>query len=364
MAKTTKMAVKKPATKTNGEGAEPGPPAPAAPPEVAPLTPIPVATGSAQPAQKGAAPQMKILGQYLKDLSFENPNAPQSLGVQLGQQEVAISVNVNARTLAPTDFEVELHIDAKASQEAKAVFVAELLYAGIFRLENIPQEHLHPIVLIECPRMLFPFARQILAEATRSGGFPPLYLDPIDFAGLYQKRTAQAKAQEPAPAAAKRRQLSRSESLLVRNLLAAAPRVPPQGRGGEAGDEPLVGQFLDVRQSRRQNVRPRPGRPAVARQHPVAAPNFRQHQCRLLAADELDVDLGQQLGIEQRSVLVAPGAVDVIAFAQCIEAVGRHGMPVAGELQGIDHPAGGDGRVSGPDKLGIQERSDRRPRCA
>jgi preprotein translocase subunit SecB len=211
MAKTTKAAVKKTAPKTNGDGAEPASPAtvtPQAPPtvKVAPLTPLPGAAAAAapapggQPAQKAPAPQMKILGQYLKDLSFENPHAPQSLGVQLGQQEVAISVNVNARTLAPTDFEVELHIEAKASQEAKPVFVAELLYAGIFRLENIPQESLHPIVLIECPRMLFPFARQILAEATRSGGFPPLYLDPIDFAGLYQKRAAQAKAQEPASA--------------------------------------------------------------------------------------------------------------------------------------------------------------------
>jgi preprotein translocase subunit SecB len=199
MAKTTKAAVNKTATKTNGEGAEPLPPAPA-PLQVAPLAPLSAAPASGQPVQKGAAPQMKILGQYLKDLSFENPHAPQSLGVQLGQQEVAISVNVNARTLSPTDFEVELHIDAKASQEAKAVFVAELLYAGIFRLENIPQESLHPMVLIECPRMLFPFARQILAEATRSGGFPPLYLDPIDFASLYQKRTTQAQAQAQAPA--------------------------------------------------------------------------------------------------------------------------------------------------------------------
>lgn len=201
MAKTTKTAFKKTATKTNGEGVEAPPPEPAAP-LVAPLSPLPPAAGVSQQAQKGAQPQMKILGQYLKDLSFENPRAPQSLGTQLGQQEVAISVNVNARTLSPTDFEVELHIDAKAAQEAKAVFVAELLYAGIFRLENIPQESLHPVVLIECPRMLFPFARQILAEATRNGGFPPLYLDPIDFAGLYQKRAAQAKAQQQAPPAA------------------------------------------------------------------------------------------------------------------------------------------------------------------
>jgi preprotein translocase subunit SecB len=201
MAKSSKAAVKKPATKSNGDGAEPPPQAPPTP-EVA-LTPLPIPPEGDKPAQKSGVPQMKILGQYLKDLSFENPHAPQSLGIQLGQQEVAISVNVNARTLSASDFEVELHIEAKASQETKAVFVAELLYAGIFRLENIPQESLHPIVLIECPRMLFPFARQILAEASRNGGFPPLYLDPIDFAGLYQKRIAQAKAQEQATGSTK-----------------------------------------------------------------------------------------------------------------------------------------------------------------
>jgi preprotein translocase subunit SecB len=158
-----------------------------------------------QPAERAAtsppvtaaspAPQMKILGQYLKDLSFENPNAPQSLNTQANQPEISISVNVNARTISPTDFEVELHLDAKASHNDKVVFAAELLYAGVFRLENIPQEALHPVVLIECPRMLFPFARQVLADATRNGGFPPLMLDPIDFAAMYQKRLAQGQSQ-------------------------------------------------------------------------------------------------------------------------------------------------------------------------
>jgi preprotein translocase subunit SecB len=161
-------------TTTQGEQAE------------APATPPPAAAAS-------VAPQMKILGQYLKDLSFENPNAPQSLNTQANQPEISISVNVNARTLTPTDFEVELHLEAKASHGEKVVFAADLLYAGVFRLENIPQEALHPVVLIECPRMLFPFARQVLADATRNGGFPPLMLDPIDFAGMYQKRLAQGQ---------------------------------------------------------------------------------------------------------------------------------------------------------------------------
>lgn len=138
-----------------------------------------------------AQPSMRILAQYLKDLSFENPNAPQALGPQQNQPDINISVNVNARNLAPTDFEVELHLDAKASLQDKVIFAAELVYAGTFRLENFPQNLMHPAVLIECPRMLFPFARQILAEATRNGGFPPLMLDPIDFAAMYQKRLQQ-----------------------------------------------------------------------------------------------------------------------------------------------------------------------------
>jgi preprotein translocase subunit SecB len=150
----------------------------------------------APPGQASAQiqPSMKVLGQYLKDLSFENPNAPASMALQ-AQPDINISVNVNAKPLGPggNDFEVELHLEAKASQQNKVIFAADLLYAGVFRLENIPKDALHPIVLIECPRMLFPFARQILADATRSGGFPPLMLDPIDFASMYQKRLAEGK---------------------------------------------------------------------------------------------------------------------------------------------------------------------------
>ena len=151
--------------------------------------------GGAPAPQPGALPAMRVLGQYLKDLSFENPNAPQSLAPQQGQPDINVAVNVNARNMAPTDFEVELHLDAKATIKDKVIFAAEVLYAGIFRLENFPQNVLHPAVLIECPRMLFPFARQVLADATRNGGFPPLMLDPIDFAVMYQKRMAAQKAE-------------------------------------------------------------------------------------------------------------------------------------------------------------------------
>lgn len=93
---------------------------------------------------------------------------------------------------------MELHLDAKATAGGKVVFAAELLYACVFRMENFPPNLLHPAVLIECPRMLFPFARQILADATRNGGFPPLMLDPIDFAGMYQRRMQQEQAKAEA----------------------------------------------------------------------------------------------------------------------------------------------------------------------
>ena len=156
----------------------------------------PAGAGGEAGAANGAAPSMRVLAQYLKDLSFENPNAPNSLLNEGMQPQIDVSVNVNAKTVSPTDYEVELQLDIKANDKDTTVFAAEMLYAGVFRLENIPEEHMHPIVLIECPRMIFPFARQILAEATRNGGFPPLLLDPIDFGVMYQQRMA-AEGGEP-----------------------------------------------------------------------------------------------------------------------------------------------------------------------
>ena len=139
------------------------------------------------------APALNCLVQYAKDLSFENPNAPRSLGPQEKQPNINIQVNVNAKQLAPADFEVELLIEGSAGEGADSLFKFELTYSGVFRLVNIPQENTHPVVMIECPRLLFPFARQIVADSVRNGGFPPLYLDPIDFAALYAQRAAQAQ---------------------------------------------------------------------------------------------------------------------------------------------------------------------------
>ena len=140
-----------------------------------------------------APPSLNILAQYVKDLSFENPNAPQSYGPRENQPEINININVNANPLSETDFEVELTLQAQAGKDAEMLFNVELIYAGIFRLQNLPQQAMHPAVLVECPRLLFPFARQVLANATRDGNYPPLLLDPVDFAALYQSRMNEDK---------------------------------------------------------------------------------------------------------------------------------------------------------------------------
>jgi len=142
---------------------------------------------------EGQPPQLNVLAQYIKDFSFENPNAPQAL--QPGQQQpsISIQINVNAKPLAETDVEVELKLDGKAESSGTVLFAFELLYAGLFRIQNVPQENVHPLVMIECPRLLFPFAREIIAAAVRNGGFPPLLIDPVDFAGLYGQRMGEAQ---------------------------------------------------------------------------------------------------------------------------------------------------------------------------
>jgi len=148
-----------------------------------------------QPSQA----QFRVVAQYTKDFSFENPNAPQSLMQQQAQPTMNIQVNVNPKQLSNTDFEVELKLDGKAESGGGVLFAFELIYAGIFHLQGIPQESVGPLLMIECPRLLFPFAREIIASAVISGGFPPLLLDPIDFVALYQQR-AQTQQQAPVQA--------------------------------------------------------------------------------------------------------------------------------------------------------------------
>jgi preprotein translocase subunit SecB len=147
----------------------------------------PSGAAGGQPGQ----PQVGVLSQYVKDLSFENPGAPWPGGGPQGQPAINIAVDVQARRLNDENFEVELRISAEAKAQDQAVFMAEVLYGGLFLLRNVPQESLEPFLLIEGPRLLFPFVRRVLADLTRDGGFPPLMVEPIDFAQLYRQRLAQ-----------------------------------------------------------------------------------------------------------------------------------------------------------------------------
>jgi preprotein translocase subunit SecB len=161
--------------------------------------------GSAAASLAGAAggpqiPPLAINTQYVKDLSFENPNAPQSLAPQAAQPNIEVNVNVQARGLGPNIYEVVLSITCTAKHEQTTAFIVEVAYAGVFTLTGVPSEHVHPLLLIECPRLLFPFARALVANATRDGGFLPLMIQPIDFLDLYRRQAAaQGTAIQPPP---------------------------------------------------------------------------------------------------------------------------------------------------------------------
>lgn len=156
---------------------------------------------AATPQNQQSQPGIHVLGQYIKDLSFENPNAPRSLRPSDTAPKLDVNVNVNARPQSANEFEIELKLEAKAARGEETLFIAEVAYAGLFQIRNVAQEHMHPLLLIECPRLLFPFARQIIADATRQGGFPPLMIDPIDFAQLYRQRAAELNVKQQAAAA-------------------------------------------------------------------------------------------------------------------------------------------------------------------
>jgi preprotein translocase subunit SecB len=145
-------------------------------------------------ANGATAPTLNIMAQYVKDLSFENPGAPGSLRGSNQAPSIGINVNVGANPIGDKDYDVNLTLSAKATADKDVLFNVELVYGGVFRIDGFPQEHMLPLLFIECPRLLFPFARQILAEATRNGGFPPLLLDPIDFGQMFQQRMAEEQA--------------------------------------------------------------------------------------------------------------------------------------------------------------------------
>jgi preprotein translocase subunit SecB len=143
-------------------------------------------------------PQINVLGQYIKDLSFEN--APKSLREPGNNPNIQINFNVQAQSIGDNLFEVELRMEAQAKSESGVLYNLELVYAGGFLLKNLPAEAIQPILFIECPALLFPYIRRLVSDMTREGGFPPLLIDPIDFAALYRQRLQQQQQEAGAQA--------------------------------------------------------------------------------------------------------------------------------------------------------------------
>ena len=151
------------------------------------------APDAAEPTNGAVAPQgpgIRVLAQFIRDLSFENPRAPDSLHASQAQPQIDLGVEMSAKGRADGLFEVDLKISATAMREGEAVFQLELVYGGLFGLSGVAEDDLEPVLLIECPRFLFPFARRLITDLSTEGGFPPFLLDPLDFAAIYAARKA------------------------------------------------------------------------------------------------------------------------------------------------------------------------------
>ncbi len=152
-------------------------------------------TGQAvEAAERDGAPQIAILAQYVKDLSFENPKAPDSVAEGTGKPRGNVSIQVKSRRLSEDNYEILLEFNIEAKNDDTVVFIVELTYGGVFGVRGFDDDAMELALWVECPRLLFPFARRIIADAVRDGGFPPLMLGPIDFLALYRQRGAQGDA--------------------------------------------------------------------------------------------------------------------------------------------------------------------------
>mmetsp|Transcript_18535 Transcript_18535/g.30433 ORF Transcript_18535/g.30433 Transcript_18535/m.30433 type:complete len:167 (-) Transcript_18535:17393-17893(-) len=152
-----------------------------------------------QPAQQ-AAPQMRVLGQFVRDMSFENIIAQKGGSPEM-QPDVQVQVNLDAKKRSQDnqyESSIKLNITSKDKDSDSVLFVLEIDYVGLFFIDNVPEAQMHPFLLIECPRMIFPFLRRVVSDITRDGGFPPLNLENIDFVSLYRNEIAKRQA-EAAP---------------------------------------------------------------------------------------------------------------------------------------------------------------------
>lgn len=155
-------------------------------------TPLGGATDPNQPK-----PNVRIVAHFIRDLSFENVGAQEPRQAD-AKPEIAVTVNLDGGGLGENRYSLGMKLNGTAKAGDKTRFVIELDYVGIFTIDNVPQEHIHPFLLIECPRQLLPYARRVVSDVTRDGGYPPLMLDNIDFAALYRQRLAEVRAQQEA----------------------------------------------------------------------------------------------------------------------------------------------------------------------
>jgi preprotein translocase subunit SecB len=156
------------------------------------------AAAPAAGAATAAQPSFNLVGQYIRDLSFENPGAPQSNLTGGANPSFNVSINVSVKKQNEELYGVELLLNAKAQREGNVLFNVELAYGGVFRLKNVPENQLAPLLMVECPRLIFPFARQVLANTVQQGGFPPLMMEPVDFQALYVQNLRNLQAQQAA----------------------------------------------------------------------------------------------------------------------------------------------------------------------
>jgi preprotein translocase subunit SecB len=152
-----------------------------------------------QPNGNDTAPQVGVISQYVKDLSFENPNSPAVYQWQT-QPQIEVDFNIGSSKLNDEIYEVALRIEVRAKADGQTAFAVDLMYAGLIGIRNVEEGDIQAFLLAEAPRILFPFARQIVAQTVQDGGFPPLLLDPIDFHALYAARAAQEMGGQDAPA--------------------------------------------------------------------------------------------------------------------------------------------------------------------
>ena len=143
----------------------------------------------------GARPQVRILAHFVRDLSFENVGAIEGTAAQ-GAPEISVQVNLDGQNIGEDRYQVNMKLTAKAVDGEHTRFLVELDYAGNFSITNAPPEQIHPMMFIECPRLILPFARRVVADATRDGGYPPLMLDNVDFAALYLQKLEQLREEK------------------------------------------------------------------------------------------------------------------------------------------------------------------------